>query len=170
MRFGIPALGAGTLLTARAVGIVLVTGMATMALRRTGYRKPILFGFLFAAAGQFMMSIGPHGTSAYTWLAIGAAVTGVGMGAAMPASNVAILSLAKDEMASVAGLRAMFRQCGGIVGVSVVSAVATRSGDPARALTDAFLVFAVLLGCLTGLVFRIPESENDASVVAEPEA
>jgi EmrB/QacA subfamily drug resistance transporter len=160
-RFGIPALGAGSLLTARAVGIVVVTGLATLALHRTGYRRPILGGFLLAAVGLALMSTSPHGVSAYTWLAIAAAITGVGMGAAMPASNVAVLSLAKDEMASVAGLRAMFRQCGGIVGVAVVSAVVARSANPGHALGHAFVVFAVVLVCLTPLVFRIPERSRD---------
>jgi EmrB/QacA subfamily drug resistance transporter len=157
-RFDIPALGAGTLLTARAVGIVVVTGVATFALHRTGFRRPILFGFLIAAVGLVMISLPPHGFSAYTWLAIAAAITGVGMGLALPASNVAALSLAKGEMASVAGLRAMFRQCGGIFGVAVVSAVVVRSGDPGHALAYAFVVFAVVLVALTPLVFRIPEA------------
>ncbi|MBN9619684.1 MAG: MFS transporter, partial [Actinobacteria bacterium] len=58
-RYGLPSLGAGTLLTARAVGMAVVTALAAMALRRTGYRRPILVGFIVTAAGLFLLSIAP---------------------------------------------------------------------------------------------------------------
>ena len=41
-RFGLPALAAGTLLTARAVGMIATAGLAVYLLRRTGYRWPII--------------------------------------------------------------------------------------------------------------------------------
>lgn len=160
-RYGISALAAGSLLTARAIGIIIVTGLAVLLLDRTGFRKPILGGFLVAAVGQFAMSVDAHLVSAYTWLAIAAAITGVGMGVAVPASNVAVLSLAPDEMASIAGLRAMFRQSGGIIGVAVVTAVASRSANPGHALALAFAVFGVVLVSLVPLVFRIPENPRE---------
>ena len=40
-RYGIATLAAGTLLTARAVGMIAVAGVATFALRRAGYRRPM---------------------------------------------------------------------------------------------------------------------------------
>ena len=159
-RFHLSPLGAGTLLTARAVGIVVVTGVATLALRRTGVRRPIFFGFIFSAVGLGMMSLSPLGLTDYTWLAIAAAITGVGMGAALPATNVAVLSLARDDMASVAGLRAMFRQCGGIVGVAAASLIVVRSDDPRSALGWVFAAFAIITVVMTPLVFRVPESSD----------
>lgn len=162
-RYGVPTLGAGTLLTARAVGVVLITSLATFRLHRTGYRRPIFYGFMVGGAGLLMMSITPIGMSAYTWLAIGAGITGFGMGAALPASNVAVLNLAEDDLSSVAGLRAMFRQGGGIVGVSIVSAIVARSSNPGVTLGHTFVVFAVLMFCLTPLVLRIPERPRRGS-------
>ena len=41
-RYGIAPLGAGTLLTARAIGMISVAGLAVLALRRTGYRLPMM--------------------------------------------------------------------------------------------------------------------------------
>lgn len=48
-RYGIAPLGAGTLLTARVVGMISVAGLAVLALRRTGYRLPMAGGFLILA-------------------------------------------------------------------------------------------------------------------------
>ena len=79
-RFGLPALSAGTLLTARAIGMMAVAALATFALRRTGYRPPMIVGFLVTAVGTALLAFLPGGMRPYTGLAIAAAVTGLGTG------------------------------------------------------------------------------------------
>ncbi|HXJ25167.1 MAG TPA: MFS transporter, partial [Streptosporangiaceae bacterium] len=128
-RYHIAPLGAGTLLTARAVGMIAVAGAATMALRRTGYRLPMIGGFVIVAGGLVMMAA-PPSLSPYAWLAIAAAITGCGMGLSVPAANNASLQLAPDQVAAIAGLRGMFRQSGAITAVSVTTAVIARSAHP----------------------------------------
>jgi MFS family permease len=156
-RFGIPVLGAGTLLTARAVGIILVASLAVLALRRTGYRLPMIVGFLIIAAGLTMMVIAPPHITPYVWLSIGAGVTGLGMGLSVPAANNAVMQLAPQHVSGIAGLRGMFRQGGAIVAVSIATAVAARGSDPGLALGMAFLVFAAVLVCVVPLIFLVPE-------------
>jgi MFS family permease len=98
--------------------------------------------------------------SPYAWLAIGAALTGLGMGLSVPASNNASLQLAPDQVAAIAGLRGMFRQSGAITAVSVTTAVIARSGSPAAGAlvqSHVFLVFAVILLLLLPLVRLVPE-------------
>jgi MFS family permease len=155
-RYGIPALGAGTLLTARAVGMIAVAGLATMALRRTGYRWPMIVGFTVLAIGMVLMAI-PAPFSPYAWLSIGAAVSGIGMGMSVPASNNASLQLAPDQVAAISGLRGMFRQAGAITAVSVTTAVLARSADPGITQAWVFLVFAAILLLLVPLVRLVPE-------------
>ncbi len=104
-RYGIGVLSAGTLLTARAVGMIAVAGMAAFALRRTGYRRPMLIGFVLCVLGLAFMAIPATGLSPYAWLAIAAAVTGFGMGLSVPATNNAIMHLAPSDTGAVAGLR-----------------------------------------------------------------
>jgi len=50
-RYGLAVLSAGTLLTARAVGMIAISAVATMALRRTGYRLPMIVGLAMMAIG-----------------------------------------------------------------------------------------------------------------------
>src|SRR6476469_1620851 len=132
-RYGIDILAAGTLLTARAVGMIAVAGMATFALRRTGYRRPMLIGFVLCVLGLVCMAIPATGLSPYAWLSTAAGVMGLGMGVSVPATNNAIMHLAPADTGAVAGLRGMFRQGGGITGVAVVTAVLARSADPGLA-------------------------------------
>jgi EmrB/QacA subfamily drug resistance transporter len=160
-RYGIAALGAGTLLTARAVGMIAIAGVAAMALRRTGYRLPMIAGFVILAGGLVMMSAAPTGLSAYAWLAIAAALTGCGMGVSVPASNNASLQLAPDQVAAIAGLRGMFRQSGAITAVSITTAIAARSSHPGLVEAKVFLVFAVLLIATLALVPLVPDHHGN---------
>jgi EmrB/QacA subfamily drug resistance transporter len=157
-RFGVPILGAGTLLTARAIGMVCVAALAVLALRRTGYRLPMVAGFLLIAGGLSMMAFAtPPVVSEYAWLSIGAAVTGIGMGLSVPAANNAAIQLAPEQVSAIAGLRGMFRQSGAIVGVSIATAIAARGTDPGLILGHIFLAFAIVLVCIVPIVFLVPE-------------
>jgi EmrB/QacA subfamily drug resistance transporter len=159
-RYGIKPLGAGTLLTARAVGMIAVAGLAVMALRRTGYRLPMIAGFVLLAAGLFTMSSTPM-VSPYVWLAISAGVTGCGMGLSVPASNNASLQLAPDQVAAIAGLRGMFRQSGSIIAVSIMTALIARSSHPGIAQAHVFVVFAFLLLAILPLVWLVPDHHGN---------
>jgi Major Facilitator Superfamily len=158
-RYGISSLGAGTLLTARAVGMIGVAGAAALALRRTGVRWPMVAGFLVLVGGLVTMAVGAP-ISPQLWLAIGAALTGLGMGLSVPAANNASLQLAPDQVAAIAGLRGMFRQSGAITAVSVTTALIARSGSPAASAlvqSHVLLVFAAILLLLLPLVRLVPE-------------
>jgi MFS family permease len=155
-RFHLSPLGSGTLLTARAVGMISVAGLAVLTLRRTGYRLPMIIGFLTLAVGLILMSVSPH-LSPYVWLAIAAGITGCGMGLSVPASNNASLQLAPDQVAAIAGLRGMFRQSGAIIAVSVTTAIIARSSDAGIAQAHVFVVFAALLVAMLPLVFLVPD-------------
>ena len=150
-------LGAGTLLTARAIGMILIASISVMMLRRTGYRIPIFIGFAAISAGLVMIAIVPAGVSPYAWLAVGACVTGLGMGLSLPASNNASLHLRPDAVSAVTGLRGMFRQAGGIAAVSVATAIAAQGSSPGTALAYIFVVFAAILLLSTPLILRVPE-------------
>jgi EmrB/QacA subfamily drug resistance transporter len=160
-RYGIATLESGTLLTARAVGIIVVAGLAAFALRRTGYRWPMLAGFGLTAVGLLGMAVPPAGLSPYTWLALAACLTGVGMGMGTPASNNAALQLAPDQVAAIAGLRGMFRQAGSITAISVTTAILDRSSTPGITQAYVFGVFAVLLVCTIPLIFLVPEHRGE---------
>jgi len=156
-RFGIRTLESGTLLSARAIGIITASTVATMLLRRTGYRWPMAVGFSVTAGGLLAMAASPIGLSPYTWLALAAALTGLGMGVASPATNNASLQLAPEHVAAIAGLRGMFRQAGSITAVSVTTAILARRADPGLTQGHIFAVFAVVMLCTLPFMRLVPE-------------
>jgi EmrB/QacA subfamily drug resistance transporter len=156
-RFGLPALSAGTLLTARAIGMMAVAALATLALRRTGYRLPMIVGFGITGIGTALLAFPVAGVRPYLWLAIAAGVTGIGTGISLPASNNATLQLVPDKAASISGLRGMFRQAGGITGVSIATSLVARSSHPGLTQATMFVVLAVILVLMIPLIFLVPE-------------
>jgi EmrB/QacA subfamily drug resistance transporter len=159
-RFHIPILQAGTLLTARAIGMICVAGLAVFALRRTGYRLPMIVGFCIIALGLAGMAFAPSTVPAYLWLSIAGAVTGVGMGLSVPASNNATMQLAPESIAGIAGLRGMFRQSGAIMGISITTALLARSPNQGHTLSIALAVFAGILICVVPLIRLVPEHKG----------
>jgi MFS family permease len=152
------------LLTARAVGMVILTGLTVLALKRVGYRIPMFVGFLVISVGMLMLAIPVHGIAPYLWLSIGACVSGLGMGITIPAANNAALMLAPGQVSSISGLRGMFRQSGGIVSVSIATTLAARSGHVGAALGSMFVVFATVLFCALPLIFLVPRPPSGGSM------
>jgi EmrB/QacA subfamily drug resistance transporter len=160
-RYGLPTLAAGTLLSARAVGMIATAGLAVFLLRRTGYRWPMAVGFTLTAVGLLATAASPLGLSAYGWMALAAGICGIGMGVSTPASNNATLQMAPDQAAAVAGLRGMFRQAGSITAVSITAAIVARSADPGIAQAHVFVVFAAILLCSLPLILLVPEHRGN---------
>jgi EmrB/QacA subfamily drug resistance transporter len=160
-RYGIHIANAGTLLSARAIGMICIAAASAMMLRRTGYRLPMIVGFTAIAVGLVMLFVhAPHGVSPYLWLAGWSMLTGLGMGTAAPATNNATLQLAPDQVAQIAGLRGTFRQSGGILYVSMATAVLAKSAHPGITQSHFFLLQAVVLMVMISLVFFVPEHKG----------
>lgn len=156
-RYGLNPLAAGTLLTARAVGEVGVALCASLAINRTGYRLPMAGGFIVICGGFAMIASPPPLLGPYAWLALSAAVTGLGIGLSAPASNNASLELAPNDVGSITGLRGAARQGGAIIAVAVTTSVVAQSAQQAQTLGRSFVALAALLALMMPLLLVVPE-------------
>jgi EmrB/QacA subfamily drug resistance transporter len=162
-RFGLSPLSSGTLLTARAIGEIVLAIFASMLIHRTGYRIPIIGGIALISSGLVMMVTTPMVLSPYAWLAVGATLTGLGTGMSAPASNNASLELAPDDIGAITGLRGAARQGGAIVAIALATSIAAHTGHEVETLTRAFIVLAILLACMVPLVFLVPDGRHHAA-------
>jgi EmrB/QacA subfamily drug resistance transporter len=161
-RYHLQALSAGTLLTARGVGMMAVGAIATFALRRTGYRLPLILGFTLLAVSTALIAITPQwGITPYWWLGIGAGIGGLANGIATPAARNASLQFSPDDLSALSGLRQMFVYLGVIFSISIDTAILNRSTTPG--ITQAhiyWVVVGIVLFVMIPLVFRIPEHKG----------
>lgn len=160
IRYGIGPLAAGGLLVFRAIGMIVASSVAVALLRRTGFRPLLTVGFVVLAAGLVLLAVPAPGVRPEVWLAVAVGVTGLGMGLSAPASGNAALHLAPDRVSAVTGLRGMFRQSGGIAGISVTTAVVTASADPGPRQAVSFAVLAAVVLVAVPLARRLPEQRG----------
>jgi EmrB/QacA subfamily drug resistance transporter len=156
-RYAMSPLAAGALLTARAVAEVAVALAVTVSAHRIGYRRPMIAGYGLLAVGTALVVVHPPVSSPYVWMASAAALCGLGIGAAAPSSNNASIELAPSDIGAIAGLRGMFRQAGGVLGVALTTSLASRSSGEARSLETAFIAMGLGLAVVTPLIIGLPE-------------
>ena len=77
-------------------------------------------------------------------------VNGIAMGIMLPATNNACIELMPEKVASIVGLRGMFRTVGGALGVSIITFILNLSDDSGTGFRIIFLSFGL------GLFFAIP--------------
>jgi len=100
------------------------------------------------------------------------ALSGLGMGLLIPASNNAGLDLLPRRAAVIAGLRGLFNSTGGVVGTAIIVVWLSLSPDKAAGLRTVFTALGVLMLATIPLVFLIPDRARerlDADARAETE-
>lgn len=157
-RYGISALGSGTLLIAQGFAAFAISFAAAFALRRTGHRPPIYFGGGIIAIGTLLLALHPPvGISPYAWLSAAAFLVGIGAGAINPACRNAGLQLAPERASTIAALRSMCLQIGSITTVTIATTILASSNDPGNTQLWIYIAAALLLVAAQPLIARIPE-------------
>lgn len=160
-RYGFGALGSGTLMAAEAVGAIVFSTTGAMLLRRTGYRFPLYSAAIVIAAGAVVLALHPMHMPAYAWVAIGAALVGIGIGWSNPASRNAGLQLVPDQASAIAALRSSGIQVGSIAAVSIATAVIAHAPNPGAAQAWVYAAYGLFI-LVAGLpaAARIPEHKG----------
>lgn len=168
--YGMSNLTSGTLLTARALGMIAMGGVTSMLLKRVGYRKPIAVGFILLALSIF--GLNPHihlpavfgeKVPTYWWLALLIFVSGMAVGLASPSSNNAAIELMPDKISAISGIRGMFRQSGGVIGTSGIVLILSRHADKTTGFSLVFTIMAAILILSLPLVRYVPDGRTPVS-------
>jgi MFS family permease len=166
--YKLSTLMSGMILTPRSIGIIPASAITSFLLKRWGYRWPMVLGLiiislstvLLAEEGfQLLRMLGIHLGGAET-LAILIMVTGIGMGIAMPPSNNACIELMPEKVATITGLRGMFRGVGGALGISLITIILHLSSTPGNGFSITFISFGLGLLFTIPLVFLMPTGKK----------
>ena len=158
----------GMILTPRSLAVIPASAVTSFLLRRWGYRWPMVVGLsiislstiLLGGQGfQLLRTIGIHSGVAQTLAGL-MMVTGIGIGIALPASNNACIELMPEKVATITGLRGMFRSVGGAFGISLITLILHSSSTPANGFRTTFISFGLGLLLTIPLVFLMPSGKN----------
>jgi EmrB/QacA subfamily drug resistance transporter len=157
----------GLILTSRSVCIIIASTVTSIFLVRWGYRRPILVGTLTAALGLGLMAfhfnefdLGPLHVGAVALLLIFLGICGIGHGVSTPACSNACIELMPEKVATISGLRGMFRQMGGVFGVGVGTVIINNIKDPRQAFFILFFVCAMVMLISIPSIFAMPASPD----------
>jgi len=169
--YGISLFESGLILVPRAVGVMATSLIVSILLVRLGYRWPIIIGTCLAALSLLALSLEPRqltmlgaGLENSTTLALILLVMGVGVGLAAPASNNACIELMPDRVATITGIRGMFRQAGGAVSITIATLVLHESSSIASGFRLVFIALAVAMLATIPAVFAMPRSPTSVVV------
>ena len=88
-------------------------------------------------------------------------LAGLGMGVAAPAANNACIELMPHRVATITGVRGMFRQSGGAISIAVTSLLLHNIGDMARGFAMVFSGLAVVMIVAVPSIFLMPKSPKE---------
>jgi EmrB/QacA subfamily drug resistance transporter len=165
--YKLSTLMSGMILTPRSLGTITASALTSFLLKRWGYRWPMVTGLAIISAANILLAPGLQVSSIFSIRlgAVGAIsllvlVSGIGGGIALPASNNACIELMPERVATIVGLRGMFRTLGGALGVSLITLILHLSSNPVSGFNIVFVFFGLGLMCGIPLVFLMPAGKQ----------
>jgi MFS family permease len=165
--YGMSTFESGFILTPRSIGMIVASLIASHYISRWGYRWPMVIGTSIIAIGFVLLSLEPNSASVFglnlntlTLLMTMMLLMGLGIGIVSPAANNACIELMPQRVASITGLRGMFRQLGGVVSVTIATLLLHLVGNMARGFS--IICIAIALGLLLSIsfIFAMPSSPH----------
>jgi len=166
--FGMSTLASGLIMTPRSVGQMVSSFFTSMSLPKWGYRWPMLIGTSLGALTLVLLGIQASGLHLGSWSLISPFllgsilfIAGVGSGIAAPAANNACIELMPNRVATITGVRGMFRQSGSAVSIAITAMVLENFK---YTVGFQIMFFGLAAGLLFSLpfIFAMPKSANDS--------
>ena len=162
--YGMSVFQSGLILTPRSIGMMIASTVTSFFLVRWGYRWPIVVGTLTIVLSLFLLALEPQGINVWrihlnanVWLLLIMALSGLGIGISAPAANNACIELMPNRVATITGLRGMFRQMGGVISITTTTLLLQGIGNMQRAFSVVFISLALILLLSIPAVFTMPK-------------
>jgi len=151
-------------LMARAIGMIVAATTSGFFLVNWGYRKPMLLGSVIISLCLLLLGaefsgfnfLGNEINSVVLISAI-TLVMGLGTGIATPASNNACLDLMPHRASTITGVRGMFRQSGGAIGIAIITLILQYVGNLTTGFHIVFLSTGIIVLITVPFIFAMPD-------------
>jgi EmrB/QacA subfamily drug resistance transporter len=164
----------GYVLMARSIGMIAASLVSSFFLVRWGYRRPMLIGSIILCATMVLMGLELNNISLFgreiSSLVLVSAIClimGVAMGVSIPASANACIDLVPHRASVITGVRGMFRQSGGAIGIVMITLILQFAGDMGLGFNIVFMVTGLAVLFTIPFVFSMPDKAGVASAGVE---
>jgi EmrB/QacA subfamily drug resistance transporter len=162
--YGMSTLESGLILTTRSVAVTLAAVITSLYLVRWGYRWPIIIGTMASAASLVFLALEPTtlnilgtGFSITVVISLILLLSGIGGGIIAPAANNACIELMPHRVATITGIRGMFRQAGAAISITISTLILHLVGNLAVGFFVIFLGLAIILLSTVPLILMMPD-------------
>ena len=166
---GMSTLASGLIITPRSVGQIFSSFITSLSLPRWGYRWPMLIGSGLGIISLILLGLEVSGVhlgglniSGPVFLGIILFLAGIGSGMAAPASNNACIELMPNRVATITGVRGMFRQSGSAVSIAITAIALENFHLISTGFRVVFFGLAALLIFSIPFIFSMPRSAKDS--------
>ncbi len=163
--FGMSTLQSGLILTPRSIGTIAASFVTSIFLPKWGYRWPMLIGTGIAVISVILLAMEPQGISVFGMslsrtvvLVIILFISGVAMGITAPAANNACIELLPTRVATITGVRGMFRQSGSAISIAVTTVALQNFSNIGQGFKMVFYGLAAILVISVPFIFAMPAS------------
>ena len=122
----------------------------------------MLIGTVGMALSLFLMGTEPTGPGMHTQLSnfvlvpLIVLLSGLAMGITSPAASNACIDLIPDRVATITGVRGMFRQSGGAIAINIISLLLHHIGDMVYGFFIIFSILSVVMLLSMPFIFAMP--------------
>jgi len=160
----------GVIMTPRSIGLIPASVVTSFLLRRWGYRRPIAWGLSTAGCAVVLLTPGfpfwgmcAANLGTIGLLSVLILASGVGAGIANPGANNACIELMPEKVATIMGLRGMFRTIGGAAGIFIITFILHLSSSPVTGFKITFISFGLALLFAIPLVLMVPDGRSEGT-------
>ena len=152
----------GVILTPSSVAMCVSAAATAFLLKRWGYRPPMVIGFAGVALTTMLLAPGPLSVimgdrfGSIGGLLLLLSFYGIVGGMVFPAANNAGIELMPEKVGTVVGLRIMFRNIGGALGVSIITLILHLNSNPGTGFTIVFSAFGLIFLVSIPFLFLMP--------------
>ncbi len=163
---GLSTLMSGVILTPGSVAMTLSATTTAFLLKRCGYRRPMVIGFIGVALTTILLAPEPLSVIiGNRWGSISSLIlllflNGIVGGMVFPAANNACIELMPKKVGTIVGLRNMFRNIGGALGISIITLILHLSPNPATGFTIVFVAFGLIFLVSIPFLFLMPSGRS----------
>ena len=174
--YGMSATQGGAILTPRSIIAVVLSLIASIFVKKLGYRRPWLIGIYLMAVSMMLMgaavgTISGFGLgSPFIVMSMFMFIAGLAIGIAIPPAQAAYFELRPDLMSSAAGFRAMAGNSGGVFGTTFVTLFLSQFEDKVLGVQIVFVILGAIVLLSQFWVFMVPDRQKEPLEIAVPVA
>lgn len=157
----------GVIITPRSIALIITSVTASVFILRWGYRRPMIIGSVLIIISFVLMAIEPSSLQFFdktilnniALLILIMFISGLGSGIALPAANNACIELMPERVATITGIRGMFRQCGAAISITAISLILQiYQNNMALGFSIIFFGISILMLITIPAIFFMPET------------